>query len=288
MTQAMTSVAAHGPRSTAARTPPSRWPDVPPMTWKLNIWAAKMNAAITPSSGTARSSSVAFVRRTATARTTIVTSHIAAATGIDRKPSGACSWSGGARGSGSRDPRWRASIDAGLLAGSTTMVIAVPQLLQRLATVTSSPILRAMTETGSPDERRRIADGSDAWRDVRDELRSRGLRWTPQRRLILEVLSATEGHITGSELIERCKARDPETTPSTVYRTLDVLEALGYVSHSHSAAGREEFHVLPGRRPRPPPVPARAGRRGSWTRTSPPASSSRSSGATRSSPTSAT
>jgi Fur family transcriptional regulator, ferric uptake regulator len=102
-----------------------------------------------------------------------------------------------------------------------------------------------MTESGSlagPAP----AEAGDAWRDVRDELRSRGLRWTPQRRLILEVLSATEGHITGSELVERCRARDPETTPSTVYRTLDVLEELGYVSHSHSAAGREEYHVLPG------------------------------------------
>jgi len=38
---------------------------------------------------------------------------------------------------------------------------------------------------------------------------------------------------------------DPSTTPSTVYRTLDVLEDLGVLSHSHGAAGREEFHVLP-------------------------------------------
>ena len=104
-----------------------------------------------------------------------------------------------------------------------------------------------MTDAGSPtagDRRSRIR--RDAWSEIRDELRSRGLRWTPQRRLILEVLSATEGHITGSEVVERCRARDPETTPSTVYRTLDVLEELGYVSHSHSAAGREEYHVLPG------------------------------------------
>ena len=47
---------------------------MPPTTWKLNIWAAKMNAAVTPISGTARSSSVALVLRTAIARTTIVTS----------------------------------------------------------------------------------------------------------------------------------------------------------------------------------------------------------------------
>src|SRR3954470_7421528 len=80
---------------------------------------------------------------------------------------------------------------------------------------------------------------------VRDQLRARGLRWTPQRRLILDVISEAEGHVTGSEFVDRCRARDPDTTPSTVYRTLDVLEELGYVSHSHSADGREEFHVLP-------------------------------------------
>ncbi|MBA2382200.1 MAG: transcriptional repressor [Chloroflexi bacterium] len=86
---------------------------------------------------------------------------------------------------------------------------------------------------------------ADVWIQIRDEIRARGLRWTPQRRLILEALEATEGHITGSELVERCRERNPDTTPSTVYRTLSVLEELGYVSHSHSAAGREEYHVLP-------------------------------------------
>ncbi len=85
-----------------------------------------------------------------------------------------------------------------------------------------------------------------SWADARDALRARGLRWTPQRRLILEVLAGTTGHITGSELVDRCRARDAETIPSTVYRTLDVLEELGYVRHSHGADGREEYHVLPG------------------------------------------
>ena len=71
------------------------------------------------------------------------------------------------------------------------------------------------------------------------------MRWTPQRRQILGVLEATNGHITGSELLERCRALDPATTPSTVYRTLDVLEELGVVRHSHGVDGREEFHVQP-------------------------------------------
>ncbi len=84
-----------------------------------------------------------------------------------------------------------------------------------------------------------------SWTQIRSELRSRGLRWTTQRRLILDVLAEARGHVTGSEVVERCRAREPETTPSTVYRTLAVLEELGYLAHSHAADGREEFHVLP-------------------------------------------
>jgi Fur family ferric uptake transcriptional regulator len=95
-------------------------------------------------------------------------------------------------------------------------------------------------------DRTSAARDPEVWTQIRDELRARGLRWTPQRRLILEVLEASEsGHVTGAELVERCRERDPDTTPSTVYRTLDVLEELGYLRHSHSAAGREEFHILP-------------------------------------------
>jgi len=83
------------------------------------------------------------------------------------------------------------------------------------------------------------------WSTVREHLRARGLRWTPQRRTLIDVLSRTKGHVTGSELIERCREVDPTTIPSTVYRTLDVLEGMGLLSHSHGADGREEFHVLP-------------------------------------------
>ncbi|HEY7589966.1 MAG TPA: Fur family transcriptional regulator [Candidatus Limnocylindrales bacterium] len=83
------------------------------------------------------------------------------------------------------------------------------------------------------------------WADVAERLRERGLRWTPQRQTLVEVLSRSDGHVTGSELVERCREVDPATTPSTVYRTLDVLEEIGLLRHGHGPAGREEFHVLP-------------------------------------------
>jgi len=88
-------------------------------------------------------------------------------------------------------------------------------------------------------------DGSNPWTSAGELLRGRGLRWTPQRQNVVEVLAGADGHITGAELVERCRVRDPGTTPSTVYRTLDLLEEIGLVRHGHGADGREEFHVLP-------------------------------------------
>lgn len=100
-----------------------------------------------------------------------------------------------------------------------------------------------MSTAGSPPASRPAPD--DPWGGIPDRLRARGLRWTPQRRILVEVLSQADGHVTGAELVERCRAVDATTIPSTVYRTLDVLEELGVLSHSHGVDGREEFHVLP-------------------------------------------
>ena len=88
-------------------------------------------------------------------------------------------------------------------------------------------------------------DGRALRSQLRTRLRARGLRWTPQRRVLIDVLDRVDGHVTGSELVEACRELDPGTTPSTVYRTLDVLEELGFVSHSHGHDGREEYHVRP-------------------------------------------
>jgi len=87
---------------------------------------------------------------------------------------------------------------------------------------------------------------TDPWA-VAGQLRARGLRWTAQRRRLVEILATTAGHVTGAELVERCRELDATTTPSTVYRTLDVLEEVGLIRHGHGPRGQEEFHVLPAR-----------------------------------------
>jgi Fur family ferric uptake transcriptional regulator len=86
---------------------------------------------------------------------------------------------------------------------------------------------------------------ANPWDGVADRLRANGLRWTPQRRTLVDVLRRHEGHVTATELIARCRELDSTTTPSTVYRTLDVLEEFGLVAHGHGPDGGEEYHVLP-------------------------------------------
>jgi Fur family ferric uptake transcriptional regulator len=80
---------------------------------------------------------------------------------------------------------------------------------------------------------------------VARRLRASGLRWTPQRRTLIEVLRECEGHVTATDLIARCRQLDPTTTPSTVYRTLGMLEEMGLLAHGHGPDGREEYHILP-------------------------------------------
>jgi len=59
-------------------------------------------------------------------------------------------------------------------------------------------------------------------------LRVRGRRLTRQRRMIWEVLAADpDRHLSAHEVTERVRARVPSVTPSTVYRTLDVLVEAG-------------------------------------------------------------
>jgi Fur family ferric uptake transcriptional regulator len=74
-------------------------------------------------------------------------------------------------------------------------------------------------------------------------LKERGQRWTEQRQIIVDVLAASDGHATGAELVERVHEQDPSATPSTVYRTLDLLEELGLARHHHGPDGRETYHL---------------------------------------------
>jgi Fur family ferric uptake transcriptional regulator len=80
---------------------------------------------------------------------------------------------------------------------------------------------------------------------VESRLRKEGFRWTSQRSLIVRSALATHDHFTAEQLLERCQKADPRVSRATVYRTLAVLEAAGFVEGLETGDGRRRFeHVL--------------------------------------------
>jgi Fur family ferric uptake transcriptional regulator len=74
-------------------------------------------------------------------------------------------------------------------------------------------------------------------------LKKRGYRMTPQRRAIVSEIMQTEGHIAAHELVQKVKDRLPGVNDSTVYRTLDLLEEMGFLSHAHLGGGPSYHHA---------------------------------------------
>lgn len=70
-------------------------------------------------------------------------------------------------------------------------------------------------------------------------LRRRGYRVTPQREAILHEVMRAEGHMAPQDVARRVQRKLPAVNPSTVYRTLALLEELGVVRHSHLERGAE-------------------------------------------------
>lgn len=75
--------------------------------------------------------------------------------------------------------------------------------------------------------------------DVIDVLRRRGLRMTPQRRAIVSEIMRTQGHISPTALSKKVQGEMPGVNPSTIYRTLSLLEEVGVLAHAHLESGAE-------------------------------------------------
>ena len=74
------------------------------------------------------------------------------------------------------------------------------------------------------------------------QLRARGYRATPQRQLVLEAL-ATLRHATPEDVGARVNQAARGVNTSTIYRTLELLEQLGMVTHTHLGHGAPTYHL---------------------------------------------
>jgi Fur family transcriptional regulator, ferric uptake regulator len=77
--------------------------------------------------------------------------------------------------------------------------------------------------------------------DLHATLKAKGYRLTPQRQLVLDAV-ARLGHGTPDEICAEVQRSAPGVNLSTVYRTLELLEELGLVSHTHLSHGSPTYH----------------------------------------------
>jgi Fur family transcriptional regulator, ferric uptake regulator len=78
--------------------------------------------------------------------------------------------------------------------------------------------------------------------DWRSDLRARGYRLTPQRELVLKAVQDLD-HASPDEILTQVRRTAEGVNISTVYRTLDLLERIGLVSHTHLRHGAPAYHA---------------------------------------------
>src|SRR5580704_7054338 len=90
---------------------------------------------------------------------------------------------------------------------------------------------------------------------LQSELRSRGIRLTKQRRVVVQVMETAARHMDAGEILDVAQKIDSNITRVTVYRTLELLKKLGLIDeldllhlrgHRHyyeSHGPRDHIHV---------------------------------------------
>jgi Fur family ferric uptake transcriptional regulator len=75
---------------------------------------------------------------------------------------------------------------------------------------------------------------------LRRTLHQRGMRMTPQRQLVLDAVRELE-HATPEQICEHVQRVAPAVNITTVYRTLELLDELNLVRHTHLGHGAPSY-----------------------------------------------
>ncbi len=77
-------------------------------------------------------------------------------------------------------------------------------------------------------------------------LRRSRRRLTQPRQAVLDTIAEAEGLLSPAEVYRQAKARYPRLGLTTVYRTLELLVALGYVQRVHGEGGCHSYAAVLG------------------------------------------
>jgi Fur family ferric uptake transcriptional regulator len=89
-------------------------------------------------------------------------------------------------------------------------------------------------------------EGRVSRRPLEQELISRGVRMTHQRRLLVQIIQSADGHLDAVALWQQAKEKDPTLNKVTVYRTLGMLKKFGLVDEldlMHIEGGKHYYEA---------------------------------------------
>lgn len=85
-------------------------------------------------------------------------------------------------------------------------------------------------------------------KETHKRLKASGLRITPQRLLVLQILEESRGHLDARTIHTRGRAHDPNLSLATVYRTLGTLKEMGLVESCCLARDhRQKYYEVTGK-----------------------------------------
>ncbi len=91
-----------------------------------------------------------------------------------------------------------------------------------------------------------LGETKDLRRSLEQELISRGVRMTRQRRLLIRIIQDAESHLDVFALWDRAREGDPTLNKVTVYRTLAMLKRHGLVDEldlMHLRGGKHYYEA---------------------------------------------
>jgi len=91
-----------------------------------------------------------------------------------------------------------------------------------------------------------LAESRVSRRPLEQELVSRGVRMTHQRRLLVQIIQGADRHMDALDLWKRAREKDPTLNKVTVYRTLGLLKKHGLVDELdllHLQGGRHYYEA---------------------------------------------
>ena len=78
---------------------------------------------------------------------------------------------------------------------------------------------------------------------VTAELKERGYKLTPQRRVVIKAIASSQDHLTPADIYEKVHQNYPGIGLVTIYRTLEILSRLGLICELHTSGSSRSYTI---------------------------------------------